>query len=59
MGEAVLTALNRFKDQDIDERDGYEYLQKTFLESCLFAWKKRSYPEEKMLEFIPDYPTEL
>lgn len=55
LGEAVLTALNKFKDMEIEEQEGYDYLQKTFLESCLFAWKKKCGPEEKMIEYIENY----
>lgn len=56
LGEAVVTAMNKFKDDDITEEEGYEYLKKTFLESCLFGWKKKCYPEEKMIEFVEKYP---
>lgn len=56
LGEAVLTAMKKFGEEDIDEEEGSAYLQKTFLESCLFSWKKKSYPEEKMMEYIAEYP---
>lgn len=55
LNDAVLTSLNKYKDSEIDETEGYEYLKKTFLEACLFAYKKKNYPSEKMIEYIPDY----
>jgi hypothetical protein len=55
LGDAVLTTMNKFKDSDITEEEGYEYFKKTFLESCLFAYKKKSYTSEKMIEYVSDY----
>lgn len=59
LGEAVVTALNKFGNREIEEQEGFDYLQKTFLESCLFAWKKKSYPEERLIEFVDSYPSGL
>lgn len=56
LGEAVITAINKYKDSEITEEEGYEYIKKTFLEACLFAFKKKCYDKEKMIEFIADYP---
>jgi hypothetical protein len=56
LGDAVLTAINKFGDAQIEEQDGYDYLRKTFLESCFFAYKKKGYSEEKILQFVEDYP---
>ena len=59
LGDAVITTLNRYKGEDVDEEEGFGYLQKTFLESCLFGYKKKSYPEEKMIEYVEDYPKNI
>ena len=55
LGESVLTALNKFREEEIEEEAGYEYLKKTFLEACLFAYKKKNYPSERLIEYVPDF----
>ena len=59
LNDSIITIINHFKENDVDEVEGYEYAKKTFLMECLFSYKKKSWPEEKMIDYIGDYPTNL
>lgn len=39
--DAMLTALRKYKDKDIDEQEGYEYIRKTLLTEFFFSKKRK------------------
>ncbi len=55
LGESVITAINKFGDEDISEEEGYRYFEKVFLEACLFSYKKKGSGKERMIEYVADY----
>lgn len=40
--DAMLTAMRKYKDKDISEQEGYEYIRKTLLTEWFFAPKRKS-----------------
>lgn len=59
LNDSMITIINHFGDDDISEDEGYEYAKKTFLFEEMFAYKKKAWPEEKLIDFISDYPNNL
>ena len=59
LNDSVITIINHYGNQDITEEEGYEYAKRTFLMEEQFAYKKKVWPEEKMIEFVSDYPYNL
>lgn len=39
--EVLLTAMKKYKDKDITEEEGFEYLKKTLLREILFSKKRK------------------
>ena len=39
--DAMLTALKKYKDKDVDEAEAYEYIRKTLLTEWFFAPKRK------------------
>lgn len=52
LNDSIITIINHFGDEDIPEDIGYEYAKKTFLMEEQFSYKKKAWPEEKMIEYI-------
>lgn len=59
LNDSIITIINHFGEKDIEETEGFEYAKKTFLMEEMFSYKKKSWPEEKMIDFIEDYPMNL
>ena len=59
--DVILTSLKKFKGKEIDEKEGYDYIKKTFLLEVFFAPKRK---KRDILVFtdapmdIPVYPEE-
>lgn len=59
LNDSIITIINHFGNEDIEEEEGYEYAKKVFLMEEQFAYKKKAWPEEKMIDFVGDYPQNL
>lgn len=59
LNDSIITIINHFGNNDIEEQEGYEYAKKVFLQEEFFSYKKKSWPEEKIIDFIGDYPHNL
>lgn len=59
LNDAMVTVINHFGDNDVDEVEGYEYAKKTFLFNCQFAYKKKVSDEEQTILYVDDYPQNL
>lgn len=55
LNDAMITVINHYGDEDVDENEGYEYAKKTFLFNEVFSYKKKQSKEEKMIEYVNDY----
>lgn len=59
--DAMLTAMKKYKDKDVDETEAYDYIRKTLLTEWFFAPKRK---KRDILVFtdapvnIPVYPEE-
>ena len=56
LNDSIITIINHYGDEDIDEEEGYQYAKKTFLMEEQFSWNKKSWDKEKMLIFIGLFP---
>lgn len=56
LNDSIITIINHFGDRDIEEREGYEFAKKTFLMEEKFSYKKKAWPEEKMIDYIGEFP---
>lgn len=59
LNDSMITVINHFGNEDISEEEGYEYAKKVFLMEEVFSYKKKSWPEEKLIDFVGDYPANL
>lgn len=59
LNDSIITIINHFGNEDIEEEEGYEYAKKVFLQEEFFSYKKKSWPDEKIIQYVPDYPVNL
>ncbi len=56
LNDAMITVINHYKDEDVDEDEAYEYAKKTFLFNEVFAFKKKQGEDEKRIVFVDALP---
>lgn len=56
LNDAMITVINHYKDEDVDENEGYEYAKKTFLFNEVFSYKKKVSEDEQRIVFVDELP---
>lgn len=59
LNDTMLTCIRHFEEQEISEEEGFAFMEKTFLTEVKMKLLKRGREKDKMLVFIPDYPSNL
>ena len=56
LNDAMITVINHYGDEDVDETEGYEYAKRTFLFNEVFSYKKKVSEDEQRIIFMDELP---
>ena len=56
LNDAMITTINHYRDEDVDEDEGFEYAKKTFLFNEVFAYKKKVSEDEQRIVLWTHFP---